>query len=78
MLWRGESTFDLSAFLPELARLYGIPGANRILREFGADRLIFATDYPQVLGVEPPDIYETYCDLLNQMDFTQAEAEKIA
>lgn len=74
----GREYVDLSAFLPELVRLYGIPGANHILREFGADRLIFATDYPQVLGVEPPDIYETYCDILNQMDFTQAEAEKIA
>ncbi len=74
----GKEYVDLSAALPELVRLYGIPGANRILREFGADRLLFATDYPQVLRVEPQNIYETYCDILNQMDFTEAEAKKIA
>ena len=29
-------------------------------------------------GVEPQDIYETYCDILNQMDFTDEEIERIA
>jgi len=69
---------DISTFLPELVRIYGISLANRILREFGAERLIFATDYPQVHGVEPQDVYETYCDILNQMDFTGEEIERIA
>ncbi len=74
----GKEYVDISTFLPELVRLYGIPVANRILREFGPERLIFATDYPQVFRVEPENIYETYCDILNQMDFTEEEARMIA
>ncbi len=74
----GKEYVDISTFLPELVRLYGIEGANRILREFGPERLIFATDYPQVFRVEPEDIYEIYCDILNQMDFSEMEAEQIA
>ena len=74
----GKEYVDISNFLPELVRLYGIEGANRILREFGPERLIFATDYPQVFGVEPGNIYEIYFDILNQTDFTEEEAEKIA
>ncbi len=74
----GNEYVDISTFLPELVRLYGMKTTNRILREFGADRLIFATDYPQVFRVAPETIYEVYCDILNQMDFTAEEAEKIA
>ncbi len=74
----GTEYIDISAFLPELVRLYGIPTANRILREFGPKRLIFATDFPQVFGIKPEDIYETYCDILNQMDFSEDEARMIA
>ncbi len=74
----GKEYVDISTYLPELVRIYGIETSNRILREFGADRLIFATDYPQVYRVEPENIYETYCDILNQMDFTDEEIEKIA
>ncbi len=74
----GREYVDISAVLPELVRLYDIPGANRILREFGAERLIFGTDYPQVFGVSPEKIYETYCDILNRMDFTEEEACQIA
>ncbi len=74
----GREYVDISAILPELVRLYGIEGANRILKEFGADRLLFATDYPQVFRVEPQTIYEIYFDILNQMDFTDEEIEKIA
>ncbi len=74
----GNEYVDISTFLPELVRLYGIKTSNRILREFGADRLIFATDYPQVFRVAPENIYETYCDILSQMDFSAEEAEKIA
>lgn len=69
---------DISAVLPELVELYGIEQTNRILRRFGADRLIFATDYPDVRFAKTENIYKTYCDILNQMDFTEAEAEKIA
>ncbi len=74
----GREYVDISTFLPELVRIYGIETSNRILREFGAERLIFATDYPQVYRVEPADIYQTYCDILNQMDFTDSEIEMIA
>lgn len=64
--------------MPELVEQYGIEQTNRILRRFGAHRFIFATDYPDVRFTAPEKIYETYCDILNQMDFTEAEAEKMA
>ena len=74
----GKEYVDISTFLPELVNLYGIEQANRILRNFGADRLIFATDYPQVYLCKPETIYETYCNILNKMDFTEEECDKIA
>ncbi len=74
----GREYVDISAVLPELVRLYGIAGTNRILREFGPERLIFATDYPQVFRYEPEKIYDAYFDILNQMDFTEEEAIQIA
>lgn len=40
-------------------------------REVWADRLIFATDYPE-------GNLKTYCDILDQMDFTVEEMEQIA
>lgn len=43
----------------------------RILRMFSAERLIFATDYPE-------REYELYCSVLDQMDFTEEEKAKIA
>ena len=69
---------DISAILPDYVRTYGIAKTNEILRSFGADRLIFATDYPDSRILEPDEIYGSYFDILNQMDFTQEEAEKIA
>lgn len=69
---------DLSAILPDYVQTYGIRKTNEILRKFGADRLIFATDYPDSRILTPEEIYNTYFDLLNQMDFTQEEAEKIS
>lgn len=74
----GNEYVDISTFLPELVSLYGIEQANRILRGFGPDRLVFATDWPQVYLCETEKIYGTYCDILNQMDFTEEECEKIA
>ncbi len=62
---------DMSYILPELAGLYGIEQTNRILRAFGPDRLLFGTDFPQ-------GDYDTYFAILDQMDFTEAEMEKIA
>ena len=82
MKWQDAVTgcgyVDISSVLPEFVKLYGIEQTNRILRIFGADRLIFGTDYPDVRFTNPEDIYETYCDILNQMDFTEEEAGKIA
>jgi predicted TIM-barrel fold metal-dependent hydrolase len=82
MKWQDAITgcgyVDISAVLPEFVNLYGIKQTNRILRRFGADRLIFATDYPDVWFTKTEDIYETYCDILNEMDFTEEEVYKIA
>ena len=69
---------DISAILPDYVRTYGIVKTNEILRKFGANRLIFATDYPDSRILEPDEIYGSYFDILNQMDFTIEEAEKIA
>ena len=69
---------DFSAILPDYVRTYGIDKTNQILRSFGADRLIFATDYPDSRILEPDLVYGSYFNILNQMDFTQEEAEKIA
>ena len=69
---------DISAILPEYVRTCGIAKTNEILRKFGADRLLFATDYPDSRILEPNEIYDSYFDILNQMDFTQEEAERIA
>jgi len=69
---------DISAILPDYVRTYGIAKTNEILFKFGADRLIFATDYPDSRILQPDEIYGSYFDILNQMDFTIEEAEKIA
>ena len=69
---------DISAILPDYVSTYGITKTNGILRKFGTDRLIFATDYPDNRFLEPDEIYGSYFDILNQMDFTQEEAEMIA
>ena len=69
---------DISAILPDYVRTYGIEKTNEILRKFGSDRLIFATDYPDSRILKPDEIYGSYFDILNQMDFTIEEAEKIA
>ena len=69
---------DISAILPDYVRTYGVHKTNEILRKFGTDRLIFATDYPNSRILSPEEIYHNYFDILNQMDFTQEEAERIA
>lgn len=68
---------DISAVLPDYVRTYGIKRTNEILRQFGAERLIFATDYPDSRLLPPEEIYETYFVILEQMDFTQEEAVQI-
>ena len=69
---------DISAILPNYVRTYGIERTNEILRAFGAERLIFSTDYPDSRLLLPEEIYDAYFDILNQMDFTQEEANMIA
>ena len=67
----GCTWVDMSYILPKLAGLYGIEQVNRILRAFGPERLIFATDFPD-------GEYDAYFDILDQMDFSDAEIEQIA
>ena len=69
---------DISAILPDYVRTYGVAKTNEVLRGFGADRLIFATDYPDSRILAPDGIYGSYFDILNQMEFTVEEAKKIA
>lgn len=69
---------DMSAILPDYVRTFGIAKTNDILRAFGADRLLFATDYPDNRHLKPGEIYDSYCGILNRMDFTREEAERIA
>ena len=69
---------DISAILPDYVRTYGIAKTNEILRKFGADRLLFAIDYPDNRILKPDEIYSSYFEILSQMDFTKEEAEKIA
>lgn len=65
---------DISAILPDYVRTCGIRKTSEIMRKFGADRLIFASDYPDNRLLQPEEIYDSYFDILGQMDFTQAEA----
>ena len=69
---------DISAILPDYVRSYGLEKTSSLLHQFGADRLLFATDYPDSRILQPDEIYGTYFDILNRMDFSQEKAEKIA
>lgn len=69
--YSGCTYVDISFTLIELVELYGIEQTNRILRMFGPDRLIFASDFPE-------GNYATYFEILDKMDFTNEEIEKIA
>lgn len=62
---------DISYILPKLVEWHGLEQANRILRAFGPDRLIFGTDFPQ-------GEYDVYFDILDRMDFTEEEIRRIA
>ena len=67
----GCTWVDMSFILPKLVKLYGMEQTNRILRAFGPDRLIFGTDFPD-------GSYDAYFDILDQMDFTEEEIDRIA
>lgn len=68
---------NLSAILPDLTSKFGIEKANEILRQFDIEKLVFATDYPDNRNLRPEEIYSKYFEILEQMDFTLGEAEKI-
>lgn len=72
-----NACFNISAILPDYVNEYGIKKTNNILREFGIEKLVFATDYPDSRSLKPDEIYNKYFDILNKMDFTYEEAEKI-
>lgn len=69
--------FNMSATLPDMVNKLGIEKTNRILRSLGVDKLIFASDYPDSRRLKPNEIYDKYFEILEQMDFSQEEAEKI-
>ncbi len=69
--------FNMSAILPDMVNRFGIEKTNKILRSFGVDRLVFASDYPDSRCLKANEIYDKYFEILEQMDFTQEEAEKI-
>lgn len=68
---------NLSAVLPDMADGWGMAKANRVLREIGVEKLVFATDFPTNRCVKPEYIYDRYYEILGQMDFTLDEAEMI-
>lgn len=68
---------NISAVLPDLVARFGVEEANRILRKFHIDRLIFASDYPGSRCLDFGGIYPRYFEILDKMDFTASELEKI-
>lgn len=64
--------------MPDYVNKFGIKETNNILRKFGPERLIFATDYPSSRCLVPEEIYDRYFDILNQMDFNDEEIKMIA
>ena len=72
-----DAWFNLSAVLPDLVTRFGVEKANKILREIGVQKLVFATDYPDSRCLKPTEIYERYFEILGKMDFSQEEAEDI-
>ena len=68
---------NMSAVLPDIVGRFGIEKANEILRAFGVEKLIFASDYPDSRCLKPNEIYDTYFEMLGKMDFSLEEAERI-
>ncbi len=67
----GGGYVDLSGTLPVIGRIFGPAGTGQFLRALGIERLLFATDYPVYR-------YETYYEILDGLDLTAVEIEKIA
>lgn len=68
---------NISAILPDLVDRYGIEETNKILRSFGVEKLVFATDYPDNRKLKPEDIYDCYFEILDHMDFSHGEIKII-
>lgn len=69
--WSACTWVDMSFVILELFEFFGLEQTARILHMFGADRLIFASDYPE-------RDYAAYCTLLDDMNFSKLDCEKIA
>lgn len=69
---------NISAILPDLVKRLGLKKANNILRSFGVERLIFASDYPDNRILKAEEIYDSYFEILDKMDFSQEEIVKIS
>lgn len=67
----GGGYVDISWTILWLADLYGVPFCERLFRRIGIDRVLFATDYPTCS-------YESYFEILDAMDLTDDEVERIA
>lgn len=69
--------FNISAILNDFVDKLGLKKTNKILRKIGISRLIFATDYPDNRSLKSKEIYDTYFEILNRMDFSYEEAKQI-
>ncbi|MBQ8080920.1 MAG: amidohydrolase [Clostridia bacterium] len=72
-----DAFFDISAILPDLAERFGVREAGDILRRFGAERLLFGTDWPFSRTLRHDEILDRYMDLLDQMAFSEQEMLRI-
>lgn len=72
-----KAYLNISAVLPDLVNRFGITKINEILRKLGVEKLVFATDYPDSRCLKSEEIYDKYFEILEQMDFSQKEAEDI-
>ena len=67
----GGGYVDMSWTLLWLADLHGPAFCERLMRRIGLDRILFATDYPACR-------YEAYYGILDAMDFTDEEIQRLA
>ena len=67
----GGGYVDISWTLLWLADLHGASFCERLMRRIGLDRILFATDYPACP-------YEPYYEILDAMNFTDEEIERLA
>lgn len=73
-----DAYFDISAILPDYVKAWGIEKTKKIIRQFDIHRLLFATDFPCSRTLHAPDIYLSYFNILDDMNFSKDEILKIA